>query len=116
MTFSAAIGRVQEFLDKYAAALPEIYGVSEVDPSLNDSVQGGVDEQVEQRIDYRNKEYEYDVQVVIDIPGGGVDNEMLKSILDKYSADGWKLHSVMRDSRDGGAGQVVVVFEGKYRK
>ena len=115
MTFSAAIDRVNEFLGKYEASLPEIYGKKEEEaievsqPDAND-LTGSF------RSGFENKNYEYDVQVVIDIPNGGVDNEMLKFILDKYSADGWKLHSIMRDSRDGGAGQVVVVFERKYRK
>ena len=115
MTFSLAIDRVNEFIGKYEASLPELYGKTE-DESGDTSQSDPNDLSNSIKIEYVNKDYEYDVQVVIDIPGGGVDNEMLKFILDKYSADGWKLHSIMRDSRDGGAGQVVVVFERKYRK
>ena len=114
MTYSAAIDRVEEFLSKYEASLPEIFGKKE---EKNEAVKPAIIEQpVIRTEEFTNKEYEYDVQVVIDTPNGGVDNEMLKFIIDKYSADRWKLHSVMRDSRDGGAGQVVVVFERKYKK
>ncbi len=110
MTHSAAISRVQSILDKYKASVPELFADS------TEAEEAQSVEQVETNVaadNYENKEYEYDVQIVLDKPSGGVDNEMLKFVIDKYSADGWKLHTTMRDLSEGG-GQVVVVFERKY--
>ena len=110
MTHSAAIARVQSILDKYKESVPDLFA-DELDIG-SDTDTETVD--VSSTSDaYENKEYEYDVQIVIDKPSGGVDNEMLKFVIDKYSADGWKLHTTMRDLSEGG-GQVVVVFERKY--
>ena len=112
MTHSAAIARVQSILDKYKESVPDLFA-DELDIG-SDTDTETVD--VSSTSDaYENKEYEYDVQIVIDKPSGGVDNEMLKFVIDKYSADGWKLHTTMRDLSEGG-GQVVVVFERKYIK
>ena len=39
---------------------------------------------------------------------------MLKFVIDKYSNEGWKLHTTMRDLSEDVA-QVVVVFEKKRK-
>ena len=113
MTNSAAIHRVQDFIDKYNNS---IGGILSEDKAENENNGGQDDNEITNSSseDSSNKDYDYDVQIVIDKPSGGVDNEMLKFVLDKYSLAGWKLHTIMRDGGNDGSGQVVVVFERKY--
>ncbi len=112
MTHSAAITRVQSILEKYRESVP---GVFENQEDTTSKIVEEITESAEVSAVNINKEYEYDIQIVIDKPSGGVDNEMLKFVIDKYSNDGWKLQTMMRDMSEAG-GQVVVIFERKYNK
>lgn len=46
---------------------------------------------------WKNPFYEYMVEVVLDNPNGTVDDEQIEEILDKYSEQGWRLHSIFTD-------------------
>ena len=112
MTQSIAISRVQSILDKYKQSMPGLFYEQQQEAEESTEHVQDINDETDR---YINKEFDYDVQIVIDKPSGGVDNEMLKFVIDKYSAEGWKLHTTMRDMSEAG-GQVVVVFERKYNK
>ena len=110
MTNSAAIERVQAIINNYKCSIPDKYDV----PIDNVAIPIEEKDNDDNSLGVSDKEYDYDVQIVIDKPSGGVDNEMLKFVIDKYSNEGWKLHTTMRDLSEDVA-QVVVVFEKKRK-
>lgn len=59
----------------------------------------------------KNANYEYDIQIVVDIPTGGMDVDMLKYVVQKYAEDGWKLHTVTTSAAGTSVGQTIVIFE-----
>ena len=66
----------------------------------------------------KNAMYEYDVQTVVDKTTGGTDSEMIKFVLGKAAAGGWKLHSLINNKfgESGIMGQTVLIFERRIKE
>ena len=71
-----------------------------------------------QRVLEKNAAYEYEVQPIIDKPGGGTDSDMMRYVLSKNAMSGWKLHSVVCDRVSDGApvGQSILIFERRIKE
>ncbi len=44
-----------------------------------------------------NENYEYHVEVVSDRRNGALNRDMLQKVLDRYSGEGWRLHSIFNN-------------------
>lgn len=60
----------------------------------------------------RNPHFEYEVIVVDDLSDGEMDKDEVQEMLSKYSAEGWRLHSIFTNEVGKTAGAVRVTMLG----
>lgn len=133
MTKQIAINRVKNILDKYESSVDakEIKkGTDYVDEEeerrqriFNQEMalkeqeeERKREEEKKQETIAKNAKYEYEVQIVVDNPSGGIDVDMLKYVIKKYSEEGWKLHTITVSGMADSMGQTVVIFERRIKE
>lgn len=52
----------------------------------------------------------------MDTLGGGADVDMIKYVINKFSVEGWKLHTVNFSRTSETIGQTIIIFERRIKE
>ncbi|MBP3507278.1 MAG: TIR domain-containing protein [Lachnospiraceae bacterium] len=120
----AAINRVRDIISRYEESVGEKDEDEEIEncelPEIDEEEQKEQEElfRRNQKLQTlaKNAQYEYDIQVVMDTPSGFADVEMIKYVIGKFSAEGWKLHTINMSGTNGAIGQTIIIFERRIKQ